>query len=1000
MKHFLSALGFLLAGSSLSVHGQMFKDITTFPTRIESNGRIFTQDSTYLYDGRLNTLQAREYTSYNKDLLELTSLSYIIDANGNESLGGKDSLIYDANNNLKTYILKMFKEGEWVPQQRIEHYYTGIREDSVYSWVYDELHAEWFDRLREYYEYDTNGNMSLYWYADKRDVYAEPEKGYKTDYLNYDENGNPEKALRYQYDKASGEWVEKYRIYYTYDVDGKLTSEEYRRIENNGEEVNSTLNEYEYEDGLMTAYITSTPDWKTKEYVPLNKEEYTYDEEHGYRTQIITSRYISGSDSWIQSNTYKFYWSEKQKPEPVKTEPLARIGSTWKYWVAQMGSYGFNKYEVVKDTVITAELYETGEVITANASWIDKTYSYRNSSFGNREDNKYVASFAAMRIGNASYVYDTRIKKWFKWIDMDAKPGDRWVTCELMTSNTQYAGLYDYVEVSFVETREVDGREIPFIYLIPSCSSRFETNKDFTSRIKMTGYFNIDFWSLYGSPEPGPNGYVYQMEPTEISQGLLCADVNGEGLTTELLEDYIEQCNKPLFDEGVFDCDSIYAPVMPDSKAPEMQKAQKEEEKYIKPTVMENVTIFDFTKEDNIIAQKVVGMGSLYDVPDETDPETFIEIPVVVHVVHNPDTPEEKVTKAQIDDMIAALNEAYGTTQTDFVREPFKDVVGNPYIKFALADEDPEGQPTDGVVYHETMNEYYDLNASQDPRIKYAFKFDIDGTPRNWDHTRYANIYVVDLGGFDQLSTVGGFVTNPDINTIEMFEHYKNWLGEGDPAFWGKWLESEEATKLDGLTVDTWYTFGGASGTNPMATYKTAIHELGHYLGLRHIAIQLVSNEDGSLEYYDDGFSDTPFTHYNQYPVVPCDHDVYQCGNLVQTENYMDYCLECACMFTQEQSAFMRKFISAVRPSFQYVSVEDTEADGNEITLYPNPAENYFCIGGDFVEATIYSVSGNVVKNIPAGMKNVDVSDMPAGFYLLKVKLADGEYQTVKLTVK
>ena len=61
--------------------------------------------------------------------------------------------------------------------------------------------------------------------------------------------------------------------------------------------------------------------------------------------------------------------------------------------------------------------------------------------------------------------------------------------------------------------------------------------------------------------------------------------------------------------------------------------------------------------------------------------------------------------------------------------------------------------------------------------------------------------------------------------------------------------------------------------------------------------------------------------------------------------------------------------------------------NNQNINLYPNPTSSLLSIEGDVEVSSIVitSLSGQVIKTIEGDVKNIDVSDLPKGAYLLKV---------------
>jgi hypothetical protein len=118
------------------------------------------------------------------------------------------------------------------------------------------------------------------------------------------------------------------------------------------------------------------------------------------------------------------------------------------------------------------------------------------------------------------------------------------------------------------------------------------------------------------------------------------------------------------------------------------------------------------------------------------------KITVVVHVVYNPDSPGEKISAAQVNSQIAALNRDYRAANPDKKKVPpvFSGLVADPNIEFALATKDPDGAPTDGITYTETDQTSF---ADRDNPVK----FKASGGVAAWDTKKYLNIWVCSLGG-------------------------------------------------------------------------------------------------------------------------------------------------------------------------------------------------------------------------------------------------------------
>jgi hypothetical protein len=245
----------------------------------------------------------------------------------------------------------------------------------------------------------------------------------------------------------------------------------------------------------------------------------------------------------------------------------------------------------------------------------------------------------------------------------------------------------------------------------------------------------------------------------------------------------------------------------------------------------------------------------------------LVTIPVVVHVVHR--TKEENVSDAQVKSQIAALNRDYRIRNADTSKVPsvWTGLVIDPKIEFALARRDPKGKPTSGITRTQTKVASFGVHDEVKSRKT--------GGADAWPTKRYLNFWVCALGG-----GLLGYAQFP-----------------GGPS------------KTDGVVV--LYSAFGTKGAvaPPFDRGRTATHEVGHFLGLRHIW------GDKNDCTGDDFVADTPRAREANYgtpkfPHVTCnngpDGDMFM--------NYMDYVDDKAMfMFTAGQVARMNATLAGPR---------------------------------------------------------------------------------------
>ena len=246
---------------------------------------------------------------------------------------------------------------------------------------------------------------------------------------------------------------------------------------------------------------------------------------------------------------------------------------------------------------------------------------------------------------------------------------------------------------------------------------------------------------------------------------------------------------------------------------------------------------------------------------------TVYTIPVVVHVIYN--TSAQNVSQAQIQSQIDVLNKDFRRTNPDYTLTPseFAGSVADTEIEFVLATTDPNGNPTTGITRTQTSRTSFSTDD--------AMKFTAQGGKDAWNTQKYLNIWVCNMSG----GILG----------------YAQFPGSG-------------AANTDGVVILT-TGFGSTGNVNaPFNLGRTATHEVGHWLNLRHIW------GDGNCS-ADDFVTDTPIAAASNggcpsYPSKSCSNNGGFTSDMFM--NYMDYTNDaCMYMFTTGQKNRMRAVLDA-----------------------------------------------------------------------------------------
>ncbi|MFY7815427.1 MAG: zinc metalloprotease, partial [Chryseobacterium taeanense] len=232
-----------------------------------------------------------------------------------------------------------------------------------------------------------------------------------------------------------------------------------------------------------------------------------------------------------------------------------------------------------------------------------------------------------------------------------------------------------------------------------------------------------------------------------------------------------------------------------------------------------------------------------------------VEIPVVVNVLYR--TTSENISASRIAEQIAVLNADYGGTNSDAANIPtaFQSLkAGDVKVRFRLAN----------TVRKSTTKTSWSTNDA----MKKSSTGGIDATsPAN-----YLNIWVV--GNMGQIL---GYATFPESS--------------------GLWN--------DGVVIAASY-FGTTGASAPFNKGRTATHEVGHYLNLRHIW--------GDANCGNDLVSDTPTQTGPNYgtPSYPLYNTCGGVQRSVMFMNYMDYVDDAAMfMFSAGQKTRMQSVVAS-----------------------------------------------------------------------------------------
>lgn len=369
--------------------------------------------------------------------------------------------------------------------------------------------------------------------------------------------------------------------------------------------------------------------------------------------------------------------------------------------------------------------------------------------------------------------------------------------------------------------------------------------------------------------------------------------------------------------------------------------------------------------------------------------DTIYTLPVVFHILYSNSL--ENLHDSLIMNQLEVLNADFRRLNADTTntRSFFKSRGGDTKLQFVLASIDPTGNPTNGIIRKPTSQASWGTRNG----ISNNMKSNATQGSSPWDPTKYINVWVCDLS-YQNQDALYGFAYPP-------FGH-PSWTAQS-------WVANPE----QGVVLH--YKVVGRN--NPLANNgnlltsrmgRVAVHEFGHYFGLRHIWADDQFSANRCI--LDDYIDDTPIQGVGSS--FACNHNQNTCIDAKDdlpdmVENYMDYSShDCQNMFTAEQSRTMRNALLVYRSGLiGQVKIEEKTKiiDSiifNEVLVFPrnNNQEIVVEITNDLVlnalSFELYNSIGQLIHPTQKLSKNETVfriSKLNSGILVAVLRNANGD---------
>lgn len=336
-----------------------------------------------------------------------------------------------------------------------------------------------------------------------------------------------------------------------------------------------------------------------------------------------------------------------------------------------------------------------------------------------------------------------------------------------------------------------------------------------------------------------------------------------------------------------------------------------------------------------------------------------IRIPVVFHVLYK--VPGENISNEAIRQQLAIINRDFNRKNADTVNTPerFRFLAADLKIEFVLATSDPLKRSTNGINKKYTPVSFW----YSGDKMKFSSETGADA----WDTRSYLNIWVCNLRDGMGYSSLPG----------------------QDPL--------KDGVVLDYRTI--------AGNTSVYNNGRTAVHEIGHWLNLRHLWGEGFCGDD----FVDDTPKQATYT-----PGCPSGSIRLSCSNGPAGDmymNYMDFTDDaCMNMFTQGQKTRARSlfltggyrnsilFSKGLEEPLVYQSaLPDFYPEWNQVRVFPNPATDRLNINFEYderwlgKELQVLDISGRLLERKIINLKivSIDVSRLKPGIYFIRASKDD-----------